>query len=131
MLTARDIMIPWVVTTTKETPVYKAIDLMLQHQISGLPVVELDMTVVGIITEKDILPLYNRTERNKSMTVEDFMNTSVISFDKDETLDDICACLIKNDFRRVPVVSSGKLVGIISRPDVTRRILQKIRQDPV
>ena len=126
MLTARDIMNPWVVTTTKETPVSEAIEIMLEHQISGLPVVDDEQKLIGVITEKDILPLSKTSSLVQKIKVEDLMTVPVVSFNQDETFDDICACLVKNDFRRVPVTSSGEIVGIVSRPDITKLILRKI-----
>lgn len=131
MLTAKDLMTTDVVTIRKDAPVYEAIDLMLQHEISGLPVVEPDMTLVGIITEKDVLHLYHRTGRDQYPAVGDLMTTPVICFEQDETFEGICLCLLSNDFRRLPVTSANKVVGIISRPDITRRILETIRQDAV
>jgi CBS domain-containing protein len=128
MITAKDVMIPWVVTTTRQTPVYKAIDLMLEHKISGLPVVDDDRVLVGFISERDILQVYNTKIQLRDMTVKDLMATPAISFDKDDTLDDIWACLLRNNFRRVPVTSSGRIVGIVSGPDINRNMLQKIKR---
>ena len=128
MITAKDVMIPWVVTTTRQTPVYKAIDLMLENKVSGLPVVDDDRILVGFISERDILQVYNTKIQLGDMTVKDLMATPAISFDKDDTLDDIWACLLRNNFRRVPVTSSGKIVGIVSRLDINRNMLQKIKR---
>jgi CBS domain-containing protein len=127
MITAKDVMNPWVVTTARETPIKQAIDLMLEYKVSGLPVVDNEGKLVGIITEKDILQLYNTFTPIENITVEKLMTAPVIHFDEDESLDDICQCLLEKDFRRVPVTSSGKVVGIISRPDITRSILEKMR----
>jgi CBS domain-containing protein len=132
MATANDVMNPWVVTTTKDTSITEAIELMLEHKISGLPVVDDDQRLIGIITEKDLLPLYDTDRKLEEMNVQDLMTAPVVSFNQNETLDDICSCLIQNDFRRVPVTSSGEIVGIISRPDITRIILKKmINNSPV
>jgi CBS domain-containing protein len=127
MVTAKDIMVPWVVTTDTQTPITKAIDLMLEYRISGLPVIDENRKLVGIITEKDILQIYNTSLPLADMTVKDLMTTPVVHFDKDDSVDDIWACLLRNDFRRVPVTYAGKVVGIISRPDITRDILKKMR----
>ena len=127
MITAKDVMVPWVVTTTVETPIKKAIDLMLEYKISGLPVVDEERKLVGILTEKDILQVYNTSVPLHDITVKKLMTTPVVHFDKDDSLDEIWACLLRNDFRRVPVTSSGKVVGIISRPDITRSILKKMK----
>ena len=99
---------------------------MLEYKVSGLPVVDDEGELVGIITEKDILQLYNTFTPLENITVEKLMTTPVIYFDEDESLDNIWECLLQKDFRRVPVTSSGKVVGIISRPDITRSILEKM-----
>jgi CBS domain-containing protein len=127
MMTAKDVMSSWVVTVTREMSVKKAVDLMLEYKVSGLPVVDDDGKLVGIITEKDILQLYDTFTPLENITVEKLMTIPVVYFDEDESLDNICQCLIQKDFRRVPVTSSGKVVGIISRPDITRSILEKMR----
>jgi tRNA nucleotidyltransferase (CCA-adding enzyme) len=49
------------------------------------------------------------------------MTTNVIAFDRKATLDQICACLIENDFHRVPILDHGRLVGIVSRSDILRK----------
>ena len=131
MLTAEDIMTPHAVSITKDAAIYEAIDLMLTNEISGLPVVEPDMTLVGIITEKDVLQLYEQPERARGLLVEDLMSTPAVFFDKEEPFEDISRCLVQNDFRRVPVTSYGKVVGIVSRPDITRHILQVIKEGAI
>lgn len=123
MLTAEDVMTGEVLSVKKDTPVRKAIELMLIHQVAGLPVVAEDMSLVGIITEKDVIKLYKSPAEGHWRTVEDYMTTPAVHFEQDERFEDICECLIRNDFRRVPVVSNGKLVGLVSRPDVAEHIL--------
>jgi CBS domain-containing protein len=126
MLTAEDVMTSEVLSVKKDTPVREAIDLMLMHQVAGLPVVADDMNLVGIITEKDVIKLYKSPTEGQWRTVEDYMTTPAVHFEQDERFEDVCECLIRNDFRRVPVVSNGKLVGLVSRPDVAEHILELI-----
>jgi CBS domain-containing protein len=128
MITAKDVMSTRVITIKKDAKLFKAIDLMLQNKISGLPVVTGDMKLVGIITEKDVLRLYQSPENIQYHTVGEFMTAPAVSFEENEPYEEICRCLIKHDFRRVPVTSHGKVVGIISRPDITRSILETISQ---
>ncbi len=128
MLTAEDVMTGEVLSVKKDTPAREAIELMLIHQVAGLPVVADDMSLVGIITEKDIIKLYKLPTEGQWLTVGDYMTSPAVHFDKDEHFEDICECLIRNDFRRVPVIANGKLVGIISRPDVAEQILDRICQ---
>lgn len=122
MLKAKDIMTKKVVSVRRDTPVEEAIELLLAHEVSGIPVVEGDMTLVGIVTEKDLLGLLYGPQDIKETTVEEFMTQPAVHFEADESLDDICACLLSVTFRRVPVTKDEKVVGIISRPDVIRCI---------
>ena len=128
MLKAKDIMTENVVSVKKETPIYEALDLLAKHNFSGIPVVRDDMILVGVLSEKDILSLFYTHEEDEEKTVNDFMTQPAVHFDESESLLDVCDCLANNYFRRVPVTSEGKLVGIISRKDVIDYILQLRRE---
>ena len=125
MVQARDIMTTDVISVSRRTPVCKAGTLLLEHGITGMPVVDDDMTLAGVITEKDLLRLLYTHEAEKDKTVEDFMTAPVIFFQENESLEDICHVMIANHFRRVPVTSaSGKkrVIGVISRSDILEYI---------
>ena len=122
MLTAKDIMTKEVVSVRRDTPVREALQLMLVHKISGMPVVKEDMTLVGIVTEKDLLRLLHGQQSTKGKTVEEFMTQPAVYFEEDESIEEICECLDGVTFRRVPVTRESKVVGIVSRPDVIRCI---------
>jgi CBS domain-containing protein len=129
MLKAKDIMTKNVVSVRKETPILEAVELLIKKEITGLPVVEDDMTLVGILTEKDALRLFYTYENEKNKTVEDFMTRPAVHYDENESLQAICDFMMINYFRRVPVTSKkGKVVGILSRPDVIAHILQPSRE---
>jgi CBS domain-containing protein len=123
MLKAKDIMTKDVITVKTDTPIINVLKLIAEHNISGLPVVEDDMTLVGIVSEKDVLSLFYNDDDDE-ITVEDFMTQPPLFFDEEESLLDVCDFLRKNIFRRVPITSEGKLVGIISIRDVIECILQ-------
>ncbi|MEN6386800.1 MAG: CBS domain-containing protein [Phycisphaerales bacterium] len=123
MFKAKTIMSTKLIYVKRQTEVYDAIRTLVENNITGLPVVNDDMTIAGIITEKDVLRLLYETE-NKSEKVEDFMTKGVVSFNEEDSLIDIAECLIKNSFRRVLITSGGKLVGIISRKDIIAYILK-------
>jgi CBS domain-containing protein len=123
MLKAKDIMTESVVSVRRDTTVEKALKLLLENNISGVPVVEKDMTLVGIVTEKDLLRLLLETRGIKGRMVEDYMTQPAVHFEEDESLEEICKCLDNVTFRRVPVTKNDKLVGIVSRPDIIRCIL--------
>ena len=125
MVKAKDIMTTPPVSVKKDTPMYEAAQLLSTNDITGVPVVDDDMALVGVITEKDILDLFDVLQYAEDRTVNSSMSREVVSFDVEDELANICHCLKTSDFRRVPVTSQGKLVGIISRRDL---ILYMVRQ---
>ncbi len=117
-----------VISVNRQTQVYEAIRTMVENNITGLPVVSDDMSLAGVISEKDVLSLLYNIE-DKPGNVEDFMTEDVISFDQEDSLIDITDSFIRNNFRRVPIVQEGKLVGILSRRDIIAYILKLRRRD--
>ncbi len=123
MLKAKDIMTENTISVREDIPIYEAVELIVKYGISGMPVVKDDMSLVGIVSEKDLIKLfYEKDGENKR--VGDFMTQPAVHFDEDESLLDICDFLMKNIFRRVPITSRGKLVGIISIKDILEYILE-------
>jgi len=117
MFKAKEIMRTDVLSVTKDSPIQKAVDMLVENGITGLPVVDIETKLVGIISEKDVLKLLYNLDTNEGY-VEDYMTRCVVSFDVENDLLEICESLIENGFRRVPILSDGKLVGIISRRDI-------------
>jgi len=132
MLTVEEVMTKNVISVKKDTPIREAMEIMLEKKISGLPVVEDDTTLVGILSEKDVVSLaYNivyETDSLEKKKVRNFMTERTVSFDKDDSLFDVCDFFAKNLFRRVPITSNGKLVGIISVPDIIKYTLKLTRE---
>ena len=123
MFTAEEIMTKDVITVHKETPIREAMEIMLKYRISGLPVVDDDMNLQGIISEKDLVCLLYDIENLDKQKVRNFMTERATHFDIDDSIIDICDFFGKNLFRRVPITSEGKLVGIVSVPDLIEYIL--------
>ena len=124
MFEIKNVMTTDVITVNKNAPLYEVIRLLVENNITGMPVVDDNMHLVGIISEKNILRLLYEVEYFTSATVEDFMTTDVVSFDVEDSLANVCDCLIQNQFRRVPILSNGKLVGIISRKNIINNIFE-------
>jgi len=130
MLKVKDIMTKDVISVKKNTPIYQAVQTLLENEITGMPVIEDDMTLSGVITEKDCLRLFYANEDEKNKTVEYFMTRPAVYYKDNDSLQTICDFMMINYFRRVPVISKeGKVVGIISRPDVLGYILQQKRDE--
>ncbi len=125
MFETKGVMTTDVIAVKRHTPISRVVEILVNNDITGLPVVNDDMTLAGIISEKDVLCLLFDLE-DESAKVEDFMTKDVVSFEQDEDLIAICECLVNNNFRRVPIVADGKLVGIISRRDIIKNILEPL-----
>lgn len=122
MLKAKDIMTKDVITISPDATLADAIELLVAKEISGMPVVDADEKVIGIISEKDILNFaFSGNLRNTR--VKEAMSKEVFSFTSDTDIDRISLCLSENKFRRVPIIDNGKLVGIVSRRDIIRVLL--------
>jgi CBS domain-containing protein len=121
----KEIMTTDVAFVKKDTSIYDVVAMLVEKNITGIPVVNDDMSLAGVITEKDMLRLL-RDDPQAPGIVEDFMSTQVVSFDQNDDLIAVCECLVNSHFRRVPIVSGGKLVGVISRRDIIKYILEPI-----
>ena len=123
MFKAKTIMTTNVISVNRQTGIYEAIKTMVENNITGLPVVNDDMSLAGVISEKDVLSLLYNIE-DKPGKVDDFMTKDPVCFNEDDSLVDIAECFIENNFRRVPIIAQGKLAGIVSRKDIIAYILK-------
>ena len=105
----------------------KAIELLVERRITGIPIINKNRTLAGIITEKDILnymmeqnAVIPLTDSNLcEHTVFHAMTSDVVTFNEETPVSEICQCLARHEFRRVPIVDANeKLVGIITRRDL-------------
>lgn len=131
MLETKEAMTKKVICIGKDTPIFEAIRLMADNNVTGIPVVEDDKTLIGILSEQDVLRLFHTFDEERDRTVSDFMTAPAIHFEEDERLLDVCYCLRDNSIRRVPVTRDGKVVGVISRSDIIKCILQRAKESTV
>jgi CBS domain-containing protein len=117
---AEEVMTHGLLAVRPTTSLYDTMDMIVRRHVTGLPVVDGVMYLVGIVTEKDLLR-YITHPAPASATAGAIMTTKVVTFDRKATLDEICTCLIENDFHRVPILDHGRLVGIVSRSDILRK----------
>ena len=139
---AIDVMTSQVVTAAPQMTIQDVGKLMINNRISGIPIVEADRQVVGIVTEGDLLRRAETgTERrhlrwsewfspNSRLAAEyvkthakrvaDIMTREVVSVGQFATLGEIADVMETRRIKRVPVMHGGKLVGIVSRADLLR-----------
>jgi CBS domain-containing protein len=144
---ASDVMTRNVLTIGRETSVADAIRVMLDNNVSGLPVLD-NGKVVGILTEGDLLRRSETgTERHRprwleilmgprrmageyvrthGRKVEGIMTADVISVAGDAPLDEVVGLMERRRIKRVPVIEDDVLVGIVSRLDLLRALLHTL-----
>ena len=137
---AVDVMTPNVITVTLDTEVREIAGLLLEHNISALPVIDANGSVLGIVSEGDLMRrVENGTEQRKSWWLRsifsgandaseyvkrharkarEIMTPNPVTITEDEPLHRVARLLEKQHIKRVPVVRDGKLVGIVSRANL-------------
>jgi CBS domain-containing protein len=147
---AKDVMTQHVITIAPDASILEALRLMLEHRISGLPVVDKNGTLAGIVTEGDFLRRAETgTQRNRPRWVEfllgpgtlakdyvhtharridEVMTTDVRSVGEAAELDDIVAAMEKYRVKRVPVMRGAALVGIVSRANLLHALASLSRE---
>ncbi|MDA7980942.1 MAG: CBS domain-containing protein [Pirellulales bacterium] len=108
-----------VVSISPEALLQDAMDLILECGVSGLPVVDSQGDLVGIISEADLC-LQGVQNSAVTQSVEECMTRVVSTVDENAHVDTIVEMLLGKNIRRVPVVANQKIVGIVSRRDIVR-----------
>ncbi len=110
------------VTFRPQTHVVEAMALLLEHKISGGPVVDADGNLVGVLSEVDVMEIVIQDSYyNESMgIVADFMQPQVDFVSPEDDIYSVARRFHQEHRRRYPVVHNGRLVGQISRRDVLR-----------
>jgi CBS domain-containing protein len=135
----RDIMNTEVVTIARGNTLAAAAALMLEHRINGLPVLDEQGSVVGMVGIRDVLrvPIPSHSdmliikwtrldEKARELTrttVEQVMAREVVSVREDATVIEVAALMANRGVHPIPVIRDGRLVGVIGRADVMRVLL--------
>ncbi|HEX4416184.1 MAG TPA: CBS domain-containing protein [Lacipirellulaceae bacterium] len=111
------------VTVRPDVSIEDAIEMLLNQSISGLPVVDDDGRLVGVITEFALLAV-TYDKRVKNHTVSQHMTREVITVDVNDPISRIADLCIVHRVRRVPVMQDGRMIGVIARRDVLRALVE-------
>jgi CBS-domain-containing membrane protein len=134
----RDIMTTSVVTVRPDTPYQVVAAMLREHRVSGFPVTGDDGTVVGVVTETDLLALaagqHQRGHRVAGLACAgDLMSCPAVTVGPDDPVRTAARLMHKQRLQRLPVVDrGGRLAGIVSRSDVLsvfRRSDEEIRRE--
>jgi len=146
---AKDIMTKEVISVRPDEKVEKAARILIENKISGIPVVDDNHHVVGIITEKDLMikaselkvPFYltlfdsiiflenpirfnNNIKKYTASHVKEAMTAKVFSVEEDASVSEVVDTMQRHEINRVPVLRHGKLIGIITRNDILKSLVK-------
>ena len=125
MKTIRDVMQSSLIVIRSDQSLRRALELLIENNISGLPVVDNEGQLVGVLSEKDLLKIFYEPDAH---SVQSVMTLSPISISVDAELVEVVDCLMANDFRRVFIHDGVKLVGLVSRADLMPAILKALAE---
>ena len=129
-----------VVFVTPETPVNRIARIMVERNVSGLPVVDDARRVVGIVTDLDLIVRNTRLEppaffqlldariplETLGALARDVMTEKVVTIGPDADAEAVATLMVRRKVNPIPVVEAGRLVGIVSRADVVRLMAQEL-----
>jgi len=147
-----DIMTTPVISVEPSTSVAEAAKLILSNRISGLPVTRRDCTLVGMISEGDLLrrgelgtepkrpswleffvgsgKLADEYVHAHGRTVEAVMSADPVTTRRDATLDEVVATISRHRIKRLPLLENGRMIGIVTRSDVPRALARALPEAP-
>ncbi|ALN18321.1 signal transduction protein with CBS domains [Ectopseudomonas mendocina] len=120
----RDYMTRHLVTFRSDTDLFTAINRLLEHRISGAPVVDSQGHLIGLLSEGDCLRgiLSGAYYEAVGGTVSTYMTTTVETVTPEADIIELSERFLRGRRRRMPVIENGRLVGQISRHDVLRAV---------
>ncbi len=126
-MTIKDILISNVVTIQANQTLVEAMQLLLDHRISCLPVIEGDNKLIGIVSDKDIFRKVHETNgKYQAVTVGDSMSTDLIIGLPTDKVSYIARVMTKNRIRHVPVCEDAKIIGLVSIGDIVKTQIDDI-----
>lgn len=127
----RDIMVTSVITTDNDKNAYDAARIMAEHKIGSLVVVR-DGKPVGIVTERDLVrKVCSKDLQCSNIQLENIMSKPIISVRSDMPIEDVARIMSDNGIRRLVILESGKLVGIVTVSDLAKYVHTRSEIDKI
>lgn len=123
-MNASDVMNTPIVAASQKASAREIALYMLLGGFSGVPILESDGKLVGIVTELDLLHALRTDKPLEQTLAEEIMTRDVVTVDVSTPVDDIMEILESERILRVPVMEDGAMVGIVSRPDLLRAAVE-------
>jgi len=126
-LKVKDYMLGDMLAFAPDTKILEAVHRLVQHNLSGAPVIDAEERVVGFLSEKDCLKAALNASYYEEFggLVKEFMTATVVAVEAESSLTQAAEMFVQHGHRTYPVVDDGRLVGQLSRRD-TLKALEKL-----
>jgi CBS domain-containing protein len=119
-----------VVTVSPRSDIARAVELLLEHNIGGLPVVEEDGRLVGFVAERDLLKaLHLDPDTDEGILIERVMRRPAPACAPDDAMHDAMGRMTRRRLRHLVVVDDGRIVGVISVGDIVKYRLEQLETE--
>ena len=119
-----------VVTVSPEASVRQLLDLLAEHNVGALVVTESELTIAGIVSERDVVrQLHERGADLLDAPVSSIMTAEVHTCKPDARVDELRRTMTNHRIRHLPVVSEGRLIGIVSIGDVVKSTIDELESE--
>ncbi|MDH5468054.1 MAG: CBS domain-containing protein [Candidatus Aminicenantes bacterium] len=119
-----------VISVRSDNTIFEAIQVMVNHNIGAVLVVSEDGKLKGIFTERDILKeCVKRSDQLKSTKVESVMTTDLIIGLPEDEVEYLMGVITENKIRHIPILSEGKISGMISIGDLVKSQLKDVEYE--
>ena len=150
MLKAKEIMTTELITVSPQTEVLQAARLLLKHRINGLPVIDDEGVLVGILCQSDLIAqqkklpipsfftfldglftissakqIEKQVRKIAAITVEQAMTPNPVFVEPDTDIEAVAALMVDSGFHTIPVLDDGVLVGVVGKEDVLKTLTAK------
>jgi CBS domain-containing protein len=147
---AKSVMTTDIVTVSPETTVAETARRMLNHHVTAVPVVDHDNRPLGLVSEGDVMRHFGAQFQSRRAqwlrmlaegetlapgvprrnppqpAAREIMHTAIISADEEASLAELADLMLKHGIKRVPILRDGVLVGMVSRADVVRAVVENL-----
>ncbi|MBN1930862.1 MAG: CBS domain-containing protein [Desulfobacterales bacterium] len=153
MLQVKDIMTEKPITVSPETEIIFASKILLEKRINGIPVVDKEGKLLGIICQSDLIAqqkklpipslftfldgfisltskkhLESEIQKIAAITVAQAMTTDPVTVSPETTIEDVATLMVEKNFHTIPVLENGILVGVVGKEDILRTIIPEVEE---
>jgi CBS domain-containing protein len=122
-LSVSDIMVSPVTCAYENSPIKEVMDQLVVYHFHGLPVIDESKSVVGMITNKDIINAIHQGKEPGGTITKEIMTTTIITAEPESTVYSLIKVMAENEITRIPICRGGNILGIVCQSDIIKKAI--------